>query len=49
MGARSLYEGLKEKGATIVVPSAAVETMGLGTIGGLAGLSGAAMPPSKPA
>jgi regulator of protease activity HflC (stomatin/prohibitin superfamily) len=44
-----LYEGLKEKGAMIVVPSTAVETMGLGTIGGLAGLSGAAMPPSKPA
>ena len=44
-----LYEGLKEKGAMIVVPSTAVETMGLGTIGGLAGLSGAAMPSSKPA
>ncbi|MBV9719355.1 MAG: slipin family protein [Candidatus Eremiobacteraeota bacterium] len=37
-----LYEGLKEKGAMIVVPSTAVETMGLGTIGGLASLSGAA-------
>jgi regulator of protease activity HflC (stomatin/prohibitin superfamily) len=33
-----LYEGLKEKGAMIVVPSTAVETMGLGTIGGLAAL-----------
>jgi regulator of protease activity HflC (stomatin/prohibitin superfamily) len=36
-----LYEGLKEKGAMVVVPSTAVETMGLGTIGGLAGLTGA--------
>lgn len=35
-----LYEGLKEKGAMIVVPSTAVETMGLGTIGGLTGLAG---------
>ncbi|BCV22545.1 hypothetical protein hamaS1_26140 [Moorella sp. Hama-1] len=33
-----LYEGLKEKGALIVVPSTAVETMGLGTISGLASL-----------
>jgi len=33
-----LYEGLKEKGALIVVPSTAVESMGLGTIGGLAAL-----------
>ena len=36
-----LYEGLKEKGAMIVVPSTAVETMGLGTIAGLAALGGA--------
>ncbi|OAT85322.1 peptidase [Desulfotomaculum copahuensis] len=34
-----LYEGLKEKGALIVVPSTAVETMGLGTITGLASIS----------
>lgn len=33
-----LYEGLKEKGAMIVVPSTAVESMGLGTIGGIAAL-----------
>jgi len=33
-----LYEGLKEKGAMIVVPSTAVETMGLGTIAGLSAL-----------
>jgi regulator of protease activity HflC (stomatin/prohibitin superfamily) len=37
-----LYEGLKEKGAMVIVPSTAVETMGLGTIGGLTGLAGAA-------
>jgi regulator of protease activity HflC (stomatin/prohibitin superfamily) len=33
-----LYEGLKERGAMIVVPSTAVETMGLGAITGLAAL-----------
>ena len=34
-----LYEGLKEKGALIVVPSTAVETMGLGAISGLSSLA----------
>jgi regulator of protease activity HflC (stomatin/prohibitin superfamily) len=34
-----LYEGLKEKGALVVVPSTAVESMGLGTITGLASLN----------
>lgn len=34
-----LYEGLKEKGAMIVVPSTAVESMGLGTITGVAALA----------
>lgn len=34
-----LYEGLKEKGALVVVPSSAVETMGLGTITGLASMA----------
>ncbi|HLK55956.1 MAG TPA: slipin family protein [Chthonomonadaceae bacterium] len=34
-----LYEGLKEKGALVVVPSTAVESMGLGTITGLTSLS----------
>lgn len=33
-----LYEGLKERGAMIIVPSTAVETMGLGAITGLASL-----------
>lgn len=34
-----LYEGLKEKGALVVVPSTAVETMGLGTITGISSLA----------
>ena len=44
-----LYEGLKEKGAMIVVPSTAVESMGLGTISGLAalGASMGAQPPNQ--
>ena len=33
-----LYEGLKDKGSIIVVPSSAVESMNLGAIGGLANL-----------
>jgi regulator of protease activity HflC (stomatin/prohibitin superfamily) len=37
-----LYEGLKKNNATIViVPSSAVETMQLGTIGGMTALAGA--------
>jgi regulator of protease activity HflC (stomatin/prohibitin superfamily) len=38
-----LYEGLKEKGSMIIVPSSAVETMNLGVIGGLAALNEGAM------
>lgn len=38
-----LYEGLKEKGALVVVPSSAVETMGLGTITGLSSMAGNAL------
>ena len=34
-----LYEGLKEKGALVIVPSTAVETMGLGGIMGTASLA----------
>jgi regulator of protease activity HflC (stomatin/prohibitin superfamily) len=33
-----LYEGLKEKGSMIIVPSTAVESMNLGALGGLAAL-----------
>ncbi|WP_170932779.1 slipin family protein [Desulfosporosinus sp. FKB] len=40
-----LYEGLKEKGALVVVPSTAVETMGLGTITGLTSMT--KYPPSE--
>ncbi|PKM80745.1 MAG: peptidase [Firmicutes bacterium HGW-Firmicutes-14] len=39
-----LYEGLKEKGALVVVPSTAVETMGLGTISGLSALARESIP-----
>ena len=38
-GMNMLFEGLKEKGSMIIVPSSALETMNLGTIGGLAALS----------
>jgi regulator of protease activity HflC (stomatin/prohibitin superfamily) len=34
-----LYEGLKEKGALIIVPSSAVDTMNLGSLSGYAALS----------
>jgi regulator of protease activity HflC (stomatin/prohibitin superfamily) len=34
-----LYEGLREKGSMIIVPSTAVESMNLGAMGGLAALS----------
>jgi regulator of protease activity HflC (stomatin/prohibitin superfamily) len=40
-----LYEGLKEKGALMVVPSTAVETMGLGAMTGLGAISGQLRPP----
>jgi hypothetical protein len=33
-----LYEGLKEKGALMIVPSSAVETMGLGGLLGAAAM-----------
>ena len=39
-----LYEGLKEKGALVIVPSTAVETMGLGGLAGLAALAGTPRP-----
>ena len=34
-----LYEGLKDKGSIIIVPSSAVESMNLGAIGGLGALA----------
>ncbi len=36
-----LYEAIKEKGSMVIVPSSAVETMGLGAMTGLASLAGA--------
>ncbi len=38
-GMNMLFEGLKEKGSLIIVPSSALESMNLGTIGGLSALS----------
>jgi hypothetical protein len=35
-----LYEAIKEKGSMVIVPSSAVETMGLGGLSGLAALGG---------
>jgi len=34
-----IYEGIRQKGSMIIVPSSAVETMGLGGIGGIAALA----------
>jgi regulator of protease activity HflC (stomatin/prohibitin superfamily) len=42
-----LYEGLKEKGALMLIPSSAVETMGLGGLMGAAAL-GQQRPPEQP-
>ncbi|MGD8778164.1 MAG: slipin family protein [Ignavibacteria bacterium] len=37
-GMNMLFEGLKEKGSLVIVPSSALESMNLGAIGGLAAL-----------
>ncbi|KAA0256527.1 MAG: slipin family protein [Acidobacteria bacterium] len=37
-----LYEAIKEKGSMVIVPSSAVETMGLGGLSGITALSGPA-------
>ena len=34
-----LFEGLKEKGSMVIVPSSALDTMNLGAIGGLVSLA----------
>jgi hypothetical protein len=34
-----LFEGLKERGAMVIVPSSAVDTMNLGGLGGMVALS----------
>ena len=43
-----LFEGLKEKGALIIVPSSAVDTMNLGGLMGMSSLAGQAEQPRKP-
>jgi regulator of protease activity HflC (stomatin/prohibitin superfamily) len=43
-----LYEGLKERGALMIVPSSALDSMSLGTLSGLGALGGKA-PPQDPA
>lgn len=42
-----LFEGLKEKGALMIVPSSAVDTMNLGGLGGMASLGALANQPEK--
>ena len=41
-----VYEGLRQKGSMIIVPSSAVETMGLGALGGLTAF-GKQIPPGQ--
>jgi regulator of protease activity HflC (stomatin/prohibitin superfamily) len=43
-----LYEGLKEKGALMLIPSSAVESMGMGGLMGAAALQQQALTTSKP-
>ena len=38
-GMNMLFEGLKEKGSLIIVPSSALESMNLGAIGGMKAIS----------
>jgi len=40
-GMNMLFEGLKEKGSLVIVPSSALDSMNLGAISGLAALAGA--------
>lgn len=47
-GMNMLFEGLKEKGSMIIVPSSALETMNLGAISGLAALSQMKAPKENP-
>ena len=44
-----VYEGLRQKGSMIIVPSTAVETMGLGALGGLTAFGQAEQSSAKPA
>jgi len=47
-GMNMLYEGLKEKGALMIVPSSAIETMNLGSLSSLAALRQSAPAASSP-
>lgn len=40
-----LFEGLKERGAMVIVPSSAVDTMNLGAVMGTVSVAGGALPP----
>jgi regulator of protease activity HflC (stomatin/prohibitin superfamily) len=42
-----LFEGLKEKGALVIVPSSAVDTMNLGGLAGMTSLASSALSPQK--
>lgn len=42
-----LYEAIKEKGSMVIVPSSAVETMGLGGMMGMASIKNNLMPPQE--
>ena len=42
-----LYEAIKEKGSMVIVPSSAVETMGLGGLSGITALSGQVVPKAE--
>lgn len=44
-----LYEAIKERGSMVIVPSSAVETMGLGAMTGIASLAGARAQSPSPA
>ncbi len=44
-----LYEAIKEKGSMVIVPSSAVETMGLGGMMGMASMGRQMIPPDAPA
>jgi regulator of protease activity HflC (stomatin/prohibitin superfamily) len=46
-GMNMLYEGLKEKGSMVIVPSSALDSMNLGVIGGLASLAKTNEPKKK--
>ncbi|QEC53584.1 regulator of protease activity HflC (stomatin/prohibitin superfamily) [Anseongella ginsenosidimutans] len=47
-GMNMLFEGLKEKGSMVIVPSSALDSMNLGAMGGLASLSKTNEPKHEP-